>query len=536
MIGGALLGQWRSIRARLSAVFLLFLMLVLVLGAFSIQELRAVNQVSAEIRDRWLQSTRVLGDLNNYTSDARAAEASRLLAQNSAQKAAVEREIETLDRQIAQSQHAYEQIHHDGAEQALYRRFAQNWRNYQSAEDQVLAVARADRNIEGAALYMTTSRHAYDAASDELGVLTDRTVARAGRANEQALATYSTARALILGIILVASFSLVAAVYYIGHAISGPLLGLAARMRSLASNDTDIEIQGVGRKDEIGEMARSVVVFRQNAIELAHSQRGLLQQATILEERLEAEQRLTTLQRNFVSMASHEFRTPLTIIDGHAQRLASLKAQIAPADIADRAGRIRGAVQRLTHVIERLLNSSRLFDGDVGSHFHPTTFDPAALLHEVCQAHREISPEAKIVEALKGLPAAMVGDPKLLYQAISNLVSNAIKYSPDGGLIELTASAEDGAILVTVRDHGLGIPEADQGRVFDRYHRGANVTGIVGTGVGLYLVKMVVDLHGGAVAAESSEGQGACFAVRLPINTSVAGADHPALRADHPPV
>src|SRR5260370_38692061 len=92
-------------------------------------------------------------------------------------------------------------------------------------------------------------------------------------------------------------------------------------MHRLAANDTDIEIRGTERQDEIGEMARAAVGFRNNSIELMVTQRGLAQQPSMLEEKLAADRHLTQLQRNFVSMASHEFRTPFTIIDGRAQRL-----------------------------------------------------------------------------------------------------------------------------------------------------------------------------------------------------------------------
>ena len=112
--------------------------------------------------------------------------------------------------------------------------------------------------------------------------------------------------------------------------VSRPLLDLGQAMRQLAANDTGVEIGHTDRNDEIGEMARAVVVFRGNAIELAQSQRGLAQQATMLEEKLAHEQYVTQLQRNFVSMITHEFRTPLTQIDAQAQRLISLKDRLRP--------------------------------------------------------------------------------------------------------------------------------------------------------------------------------------------------------------
>jgi two-component system, OmpR family, sensor kinase len=117
----------------------------------------------------------------------------------------------------------------------------------------------------------------------------------------------------------------------------------------------------------------------------------------------------------------------------------------------------------------------------------------------------------------------LTGDPKLLFQAFSNLLSNAIKYSPGGGLIKVSTQADLGQIVVAVEDHGLGIPASDLDGLFGRYFRGTNVSGIVGTGVGLYLVKTVINLHGGSVAVESREGDGSCFTVRLPIHPSPQG-------------
>jgi signal transduction histidine kinase len=101
-------------------------------------------------------------------------------------------------------------------------------------------------------------------------------------------------------------------------------------------------------------------------------------------------------------------------------------------------------------------------------------------------------------------------------------LSNAIKYSPDGGAIEIDADIVAGEVIVAIADHGIGIPPADLDRLFERYHRGSNVSGIVGTGVGLYLVKMAVDLHGGYVEVTSREGEGSRFVIRLPIKPSIA--------------
>src|SRR5260370_15703616 len=102
----------------------------------------------------------------------------------------------------------------------------------------------------------------------------------------------------------------------------------------------------------------------------------------------------------------------------------------------------------------------------------------------------------------------MMGDPKLLFQAFSNLVSNAIKYSPSGGRVEINAGIESEQVVVAIEDQGIRIPAKDLDQLFERYHRGSNVSGIVGTGAGLYLVKMVVDLQRGSIAVKSNARDG----------------------------
>jgi signal transduction histidine kinase len=380
----------------------------------------------------------------------------------------------------------------------------------------MLVLSRGNRKAEALSIYGGTSRVAYNAASDTLGQLTDQAVASAQIASDRLAVAYRQAFWLILLAVAIAGVMVVAALFHISRSISGPLLQLADRMRRLAANDTDIDVPETGRADEIGEMAQATVVFRNNAIELMESQRTLARQAALLAEQLAQEQRLALQQRNFVSMASHEFRTPMTIIDGHARRLIKLKDSISPAEIGERAGKMRSAVLRMTQLIDNLLNSSRLIDGGGGQYFHPAEIDVATLLQEVCELHREMVPGARIAERIATAPMRMVGDPKLLFQVFSNLLSNAIKYSPDGGVIAVDAALASDEVVVTIADHGIGIPAGDLDRLFERYHRGSNVSGIVGTGVGLYLVKMVVDMHGGAVAVESTEGEGARFTIRLP--------------------
>jgi len=512
--------QPQSIRFHLSLVFFLFFLLVIVLGLFSLSRLSEFNRASASIANVWLPNTRMLGDLNNFTSDFRATEGRVLLSSNANQIAATEGEVEKLDRSIAQAQRGFEQLSHDEVELELYARFNETWAEYRKTAAQVLALSQANRKADATTMYLTTSQAAYDAASDALERLTSRNVANAQAAASRAAAAYRQALWLIGIAIIVAGIMVVAGLLYISRWISTPLLHLAQRMRDLAANKTDIDVQGTERHDEIGEMARAAVVFQRNAIELMVSQHGLAQQASMLEEKLAAEQELSVMQRNFVSMASHEFRTPLTIIDGNARRLIKMNERMPAKEVAQRAGRIRAAVLRMTHLMDNLLNSSRLVDHGAGLYFHPSEIDLTIILRDVCQLHREIAPKTRIVEQFGQQPLRMSGDAKLLDQVFGNLLSNAIKYSPSDSHIVVSAAADAGNIVVCVEDSGIGIPAEDVTRLFERYSRGSNVSGIVGTGIGLYLVKLVIDLHGGQISVESREGHGSRFTVRLPVKAT----------------
>jgi two-component system, OmpR family, sensor kinase len=534
--------QPHSIRSHLAAVFLLFFSLVVVLGLFSIWRLSNFNRLSADVAEVWLPTTRVLGDLNNFTSDFRAIEGGILLAVDPAEAPATEQQMVELDRSIAEAERGFERIRHDPVESGLYSQFRSRWSDYRKLVNQILVLSRTNRKPDALSIYNGESRIAYNDASDTLGQLTDQAVANAQAASGRLAAAYRQAFWLIVLGIVIAAAMVVAALIHTSRAISAPLRDLALRMRRLAANETDIDIPKNERLGEIDEMAHATVVFRNNAIELTQSQRRLAQQAAILEQKLAQEQRLAQLQRNFVSMASHEFRTPLTVIDGHARRLIKMKEDMAPTEIGERAGKVRSAVLRMTHLMDNLLNSSRLIDGGAADYFHPAEMDAAALIKEVCQLHREMVSGAQITERIAAAPIMMTGDPKLLFQVFSNLLSNAIKYSPGGGAIVVDAGVDANEVVVAIADHGIGIPARDRDRLFERYHRGSNVSGIVGTGVGLYLVKMAVDLHGGSIAVDSKEGEGSRFTVRLPlkpassIGTWAQTENHPGTTEESPSI
>jgi two-component system OmpR family sensor kinase len=505
-----------TIRGRLFLVFAFLFALLIVVGASDLAGLRQFNAVSAQIRDRWLPSSHALVDLNNDTSDFRAAEASLLLARDNDESAATQREISRLDRSIAAAEMAYRKIDHDPDERRLYDQFEAQWSRYHALVARSQALLSVNGRAEALRQFATDSKAAYNAASDTLDVISDRNAALANAASARADQAYARARQRISLTIVIAALLVAGAMLHVTRSISAPLLDLAGRMHRLAASETTVQLTGMQRRDEIGEMARAVVVFRDNAIDLAASRKGLAQQASMLREKLAEEQRLAALQRNFVSMASHEFRTPLSIIDGHAQRLISMRERCGAAEIAERAGKVRNAVGRMIQLMDNLIGSGRLIDAQVELYYHAAQCDLRPVLHDVCQVQRELSPGLQILEAVTPDPLWILGDVNLLTQVFGNLLSNAVKYSPNGGLIKVSAALEPKHVVIAVEDQGLGIAERDKSRIFERYYRGSNTAGIGGTGVGLHLAKLMIDLHHGTIEVASIEGQGSRFTVCLP--------------------
>ncbi|MEM8948206.1 MAG: ATP-binding protein [Pseudomonadota bacterium] len=238
-------------------------------------------------------------------------------------------------------------------------------------------------------------------------------------------------------------------------------------------------------------------------------------QKQVVADSLDRERELSALQRQFVSMVCHEFRTPLSVIDGNAQRLLRRKDDIQTDRLATGLDKIRISVKRLTDLMETVLNAARLEAGAI--EFDPKPCDPALMITDVCANYLDVNPDFRIMTDLKQLPDRFAMDVKLMRQVVSNLVSNAIKYSPQGSEIWIEGTtADDGALRLSVRDQGVGIPKAELKQLFERFFRASTSVGIAGTGIGLSMVKALVDMHDGTVSVLSEEGEGTTFIIDLP--------------------
>ncbi len=245
-----------------------------------------------------------------------------------------------------------------------------------------------------------------------------------------------------------------------------------------------------------------------------------------LEGALAKEKELNEQQRQFVSMASHEFRTPLAIIDSSAQRLKKRAGELSSDAALKRIEKIRKAVARMTRLMDSTLTVARMEDGKVDVEIAPCEIGP--LVRELCARQQDITDTHIITCDLIDLPDTIMADANAIEQMLTNLLSNAIKYAPDAPDVRVDVRSTGDDILIVVEDKGLGIDRDDLPHMFNRFFRAKTSAGIAGTGIGLNLVKTLVEMHDGSVAVESTKGEGTSFTVRLPVDgpkqhKSVAG-------------
>ena len=260
---------------------------------------------------------------------------------------------------------------------------------------------------------------------------------------------------------------------------------------ALQRNTTELEKRVEERTAELAKGAR--------AVELA----------------LEREKELSALKSRFVSMASHEFRTPLSTIMGSADLIARYTEGPGNEKVHKHVQRIRAKVRDLTAILNDFLSFERIGQGDL-----PSVPEDLDIVHLCIGLIEELRGMTKPGQALEfdhtSDERTVTLDHSTLVNTITNLVTNAIKYSPEGRPVILRTSVDNGCLRVAVIDKGMGIPSADQAHLFEPFFRAQNVLTIQGTGLGLNLVKRYLDLMGGTITFTSTPGEGSTFNVRIP--------------------
>ena len=233
-------------------------------------------------------------------------------------------------------------------------------------------------------------------------------------------------------------------------------------------------------------------------------------------EALQQQKTLNELRSRFVAMTSHEFRTPLAAILSAEELLRHYGDRLPQAERVEVLDGIAAGVQRMSRMIDRVL---LLGKADAGMlEFKPQRIKLAPLCRQFIEEARTQQPEDRNEVALELGEEVGEGlyDEKLLRHIFSNLLSNALKYSPDGGEVRFKVRREDTAMVFEVADQGIGIPQGEIPHLFEPFHRASNVGVIQGTGLGLAIVKSAVEMHGGTIEVKSVAGRGTAFKVCLP--------------------
>lgn len=263
--------------------------------------------------------------------------------------------------------------------------------------------------------------------------------------------------------------------------------------------------------DNLGSIITTtdITTYRQQQVELT-------QKSEAVAASLKKEKEASDIQKQFINMVSHEFRTPLSIVDGNAQILRRRGTDMDAETLEKRTRIIRSAVSRLVHMMEDILSSNMLTTGKFELNREPVALEKT--VKNMCDEFTDLSSLHTIDYQVHDIPEMAVLDRKVLTLTLSNLLSNAVRYSDNDSVIEVDAWIEGQELCISVTDQGLGIPEYEQEKVFEPYYRGESASSIAGTGIGLNLVKRLVEMHNGHIFLESEVGEGTTFTVTIPID------------------
>lgn len=336
----------------------------------------------------------------------------------------------------------------------------------------------------------------------------ERTRASTTAASAQAEAR----RAIVLGIGGIAASVVMILVLgvYLTRSIARPVREVASEANRIARGELTVQLDERG-PGEVGTLKRA---FRAMAADLAARQRALEDQNTRLRES-------ERLKSELVSIVSHEIRTPLASILGFA--LVLRERDVDDADRQRFLDIIGSEARRLATLLDDFLDVQLLEEGPLELSLGDV--DVSALIRTQAVLFSAESERHQLDVRLPEDPLVLRGDAGRLAQVFANLISNAIKYSPQGGTVEIYGEEVDGIIRIRVRDEGFGIPPELGDQIFTKFFRGAAAArGISGSGLGLALARSVVEAHGGSIAFESAVGEGTTFSVELPKHARVASA------------
>jgi PAS domain S-box-containing protein len=234
-----------------------------------------------------------------------------------------------------------------------------------------------------------------------------------------------------------------------------------------------------------------------------------------LTKALSKEKELSDLKSRFVSMASHEFRTPLSTILSSASLVAKYTETAQQENRDKHINRIKTSVSNLTDLLNEFLSIGKIEDGKIIAHY--SHFNLKELLETVCAEMQHLVKSGQLIKYTHHGNEVVYLDATLLRNVILNLLSNAIKFTPENGTIIINTIANDKEVTISVKDSGLGISKEDQEHLFERFFRGTNAANIQGTGLGLHIVSKYIELMDGQISYNSELEKGTEFIIKFTI-------------------
>ncbi len=311
-------------------------------------------------------------------------------------------------------------------------------------------------------------------------------------------------------LVVVGLFIVIGVGLLVSNRITKPLLRIVNASRQVAHGNLNAMVN-LSTNDEMTILAQA---FNHMVASMRDGTKRRLREIK-LRQSLKHERDMREMKSRFVSMVSHEFRTPLASILSSSEYLEHYSLRTPPEKLNKHYRRIETSVNNLIRLLDEVLLIGRAEGGRL--EFDPAPVDLVRLCQDVIENMRSTASQNHQLRFLCRHKANLVmADGHLIQIALGNLVSNAIKYSPSGGVIHIELAFQTTSIGIRVIDEGIGIPQADRRRLFEHFYRASNAGAIPGTGLGLYIVKMVVDLHGGSVALKSQEGNGTTFLIKIP--------------------
>ncbi len=482
-----------TLRARLSAGLIGVALVLLVPLLLALNALERLETANRELRDTDFAASIAIGRLRAATDDIRAAENALLFIHDEASRSRIAEHISQADS-LASRLGAYN-LEGEGSQiRASLARIS---------EAAALEYAAASEARPGDAEQISSGRLLPEIARINAivrqteGDLRTRT---GERVDEAAAITIDAQKNAAAGLAITLLLALLIGLWLL-RSISTPVFFLERGMKSVADGDFSYRLPYTGkRRDEFGRLAGSYESMTRQLAEL---------------DKLKAE---------FISVASHELKTPINVIVGYLELLREGVYGEMPSKQVDVCGIIEKQAHTLTRLARQLLDVSRFEAG--GGKVDLRTVDPVRFLNHLEAAFQGLSVQRGIEFTVEcsSLPTEVQWDEDRINEVLGNLLSNAFKFTPRGGAVKLAARSDASSVHVTVADTGAGIAADQLPRVFEKFYQADNQASaaLKGTGLGLAIAKQIVEAHHGTITVDSVQGVGTTFHLTLPIVAAVA--------------